>query len=618
MKIVHWLIIIAAWVGFTGLTHWLHQRQPPGGLVAAEFSLMPPGPGAVFQPVRLPHAWRDSPDSGHATTGWYRLRFSHEAGDQEPQALLLWQLSMNAAVWLNGMRIGDGGSMVEPVARNWFRPLLLSAPESLLRAGANELLIELRAVPAGSGFLGPVYAGRLTSLRSAFEQRHFLKVTFLQLLCVLFLVMALPTGILWFKRRQDSIYLCHAAAALFSALYIFIIVAGSLPGQSLAPFWEWLRVTAIGFAILCITMLIHRYVGLRPPRVESLLWAFEISCAAALLLYGLWRPEAMQQLVNRVWEPLVVGVGGYPALLMFKAYATKPDRPGFWLMITGNLLLILGVHDLLMINGLIAPFDGFYVTYGGAGPLIAFTGILMERFLHALRDSETLNAELVSRVEQKSAELAQAYAQKQQLENASLLAEERSRLLMDMHDGLGGQLVSTLARLENAGESQGAAAASVREALADLRLIIYSLEPSANDLGVALALVRGRLDAVCTAAGLQLHWQQAGLPEACELGPRATLDVMRVVQEAVSNALKHAQASELRVRAYAQQRDAVPGIAVEIQDNGRGMAVATPAGKGLGHLARRAARLGGQLDIEAASPGCRVRLWFPWPPRATP
>ena len=611
MKIAHWLLIVSAWVGLAGLIHWLHQRAPEGAFTQAQFTTQSAQSGP-WQPVMLPHDWHSAADSDHAATGWYRMQISVATLDPEPQALLLWQISMNAAVTFNGERIGDGGAMGDPVAHNWFRPLLFTIPGSLLRQGSNELLVEVRGVPLGSGFLGPVYFGKLSQLQPAFETRHFLIVTFLQLMCVLFVAMALPTGILWLKRPADSIYACHAAAALTSALYIFVLVAKNLPGAGMAPFWELMRVSSIGFSIVCITMLIHRYLGITRTRVERVLWSVEIAGVATLVGLGYFKPDLMHALVNRVWEPLVVGVGGYPAVLMFKAYAAKPDRPGFWLMLTGNLLLILGIHDLLMINRLWPPFDGFYVTYAAAGPLVAFTGILLERFLNALREAETLNRELADRVAEKSAELQRSYEEQKGLESARVVAEERSRILMDMHDGIGGRLVSMLARLENSGQSAEPIVEQVREALADLRLIIYSLEPSAQQLCTALALMRDRLEPVCEGAGLQVQWRLGELPEEYELGPRKTLQLLRLIQEAVTNVLKHAKASCLGIHARIETHDTASDLLIEIKDDGVGLPQSVPSGgKGLESMRQRARRLQASLMFEPADPGLRIVLRMP-------
>lgn len=606
---LRWLLIVGAWIALSLLVEFLHKRAPQGALTQAEYSLTAPGATQAWQPVTLPHDWRADKTLRDAGTLWYRLRFEHDVQERDPGAVLLWYLSMNAAVWLNGERVGDGGAMDAPVARNWFRPLLFSVPAPLLRGGANELLIEVRGVPAGDGFLGPVYVDDMSKLLPAYESRYFLKVTFLQLTCVLFLTMALPTGILWFKRRQDTIYLWHAAAAVLSAIYIFVIVYKNLPGAQAAPFWEWLRVCAIGWMIVAIIMLIHRYLGIQRPKLERIVWIIELGGAALMLAYGLlFDATGMQRLVNAVWEPAVVALGGYPAVLMFKAYATQPDRPGFWLMLTGNLLLILGIHDLLMVNHLWPPYDGFYVNYGAPGPLIAFTGILLERFLHALRESETLNRELAARVEQKSDELRRSYDERKTLEDAHLLAEERGRILMDMHDGIGGRLVSTLARLEKSGQTASPVGESVREALADLRLIIYSLEPSAQNLRTALALMRERLQGACEDAGIAVRWSLDGLPDEFSLGPRSTLQLLRLVQEAITNVLKHAQATRLDLGAAYDV--GTRKLRVEIADNGCGLPDPLPAGsgKGIENLRRRARHLDGTLSLISNQPGLKIIL----------
>lgn len=603
-----WPLIIGVWIGVSALIHWVHTLQPSAALTQSEFASATP---EQWQAVTLPHDWY--PANKQTTNGWYRLQFQYPGGATEPWAILLWQVSMNAAVTLNGQRIGDGGSMADPLIRNWFRPLMFVAPVSLLRPGANELLIQIRTTAPDSGFLGPVYAGPLDQLRPWFDARYFLKVTLLYLLVVLFLTMSLPTVLLWLKRKEEKTYLWHAISAVLSAIYLFNIVAAHPPVS--APVWIWLHYSNVLCVMIAIMVMLHRYLGIVRPRFERILWALAAVIALVIAVAGSFDAALIPVLGARVSDGLLMSVSAYTGVLMFKVYTGKPDHPGFWLMPTGILLMLLGLRDIFMLNHLIAPFNGFYLPYAAPGPLIAFTGILLERFLRLLRESENLTVELAQRVEQKTAELRHSYDEQKVLEQSRLIAEERSRILMDMHDGIGGHLVSTLARLEKSGPVAADVASSVRDALADLRLIIYSLEPSAQSLRTALATMRDRLEGAFEDSGVSMRWRLDELPESLALGPRNTLQLLRFVQEAITNVFKHAGASRLEFRAGLQAQGELPGLNVEISDNGRGFdQTAASSGKGLNNLRRRARHLNGRLVILQDNPGVRIQLWIPLPP----
>ncbi len=119
-----------------------------------------------------------------------------------------------------------------------------------------------------------------------------------------------------------------------------------------------------------------------------------------------------------------------------------------------------------------------------------------------------------------------------------------------------------------------------------------------------LATLRARLGQRLDAAGIQLDWRVQDLPPLAWLGPSEALQVMRIVQEALANVVKHARAR--RVRLTAEQ----VGEQIElcIGDDGEGFDTSAPRpGRGLHLLAKRAVEIGGDLSIESA-PGSGTTL----------
>jgi signal transduction histidine kinase len=143
----------------------------------------------------------------------------------------------------------------------------------------------------------------------------------------------------------------------------------------------------------------------------------------------------------------------------------------------------------------------------------------------------------------------------------------------------------------------------------DLRAVIDSLEPLDGDLISVLATLRFRLGKRLELAGIGLEWNMHDLPALNWLGPPQALQLMRIVQEVLTNVLKHARASRMQISAHCN----APFIEVCITDNGRGFdAATTPTGRGLRHLAQRAASLNGSVIIESQpGDGTTVRLLLP-------
>jgi signal transduction histidine kinase len=161
--------------------------------------------------------------------------------------------------------------------------------------------------------------------------------------------------------------------------------------------------------------------------------------------------------------------------------------------------------------------------------------------------------------------------------------EERRRLRRDLHDGLGPQLASLTLTLATAREllrhdvdaADGLLqrlALHTQAAIADIRRVVYDLRPPAlDDLGLVLALREQTT-----------HYSQAGLkirieaPEQLPLLPAAVeVAAYRIVQEALTNVVRHAQARICTVCLGLSE-----GLQLEIRDDGVGLRRAVGRGSG--------------------------------------
>ncbi len=190
-------------------------------------------------------------------------------------------------------------------------------------------------------------------------------------------------------------------------------------------------------------------------------------------------------------------------------------------------------------------------------------------------------------------------------------ALERERILGDMHDGVGSQLLGLIVQARAGVLAKDRLVHGLESCLDDVRLIVNSLDPVDRPLETALGELRSREQPRCDAAGIELAW-------SCELArlpswsPGATLQVLRVVQEVLSNAQRHARPRRICLTASLSEGDA-PWLQLEISDDGVGFDALHPprVGRGLKSLQARARKLGGALDIGAGAPGTRVTLRCP-------
>ncbi|MEU7873646.1 sensor histidine kinase [Dactylosporangium sp. NPDC049140] len=193
------------------------------------------------------------------------------------------------------------------------------------------------------------------------------------------------------------------------------------------------------------------------------------------------------------------------------------------------------------------------------------------------------------------------------------VAEERARIARDMHDIVAHHLAVMVALADGAAATVPAdppraadvmrqASATGRQALADMRRLVGLLrrdpgderapQPGLDDLDALVDGVR--------AAGVQVELSREGTPGPW--GPGAGLAVYRIVQEALTNTLKHAgphAKAEVRIR-YGERR-----ADLTVLDDGGGRPA--PAGHGLTGMRERAAVYGGQIEAgPRPGPGWRV------------
>ena len=220
---------------------------------------------------------------------------------------------------------------------------------------------------------------------------------------------------------------------------------------------------------------------------------------------------------------------------------------------------------------------------------------------------DTLNRELERRVKERSDELKQNFAKLQEIQKKKILQDERERVIMDMHDGVGGQLVATLAMIDLDTTSRNDIKRAVGDTLEEVRFIINAADTDGGDISIMLGEFRQRLEKTLAGTGTKLHWQVEDVPTIPHIGQHNVLHLLRILQEAFSNAIKYASAKNITVAASEKQNK----VLIEITDDGEGMHLQPNSkGKGFSNMRRRAQRLSAHLDILDNHPGVTVRLAF--------
>ncbi len=170
--------------------------------------------------------------------------------------------------------------------------------------------------------------------------------------------------------------------------------------------------------------------------------------------------------------------------------------------------------------------------------------------------------------------------------------EERERIMRDLHDEIGGRLLSIVHSAPTV-ELSGLA----RDALRSLRDIIYSLgQEGPLDLSVALGKWHYDCKERCSRADVQLNWGDAEEPEGISLSARQWVNLSRVLYEAVSNVLKHASPTSFDICWHLDSKVLRGSIR---NDGVRYDSEQITVGKGLKNIENRIVEIGGQFRYAA-------------------
>jgi signal transduction histidine kinase len=206
--------------------------------------------------------------------------------------------------------------------------------------------------------------------------------------------------------------------------------------------------------------------------------------------------------------------------------------------------------------------------------------------------------------------------QEARVRTVSAREEERRRLRRDLHDGLGPVLASQGLKLaaarqllrdkpEVAERLLDEVMSQSENTVAEVRRLVYALRPpTLDELGLVEA-IREHVDAVGSGAALQIV---VDAPDALpEISAATEVAAFRIVQEALNNVIRHAQA-----RCCVITLTVNGGLYVRIEDNGVGLPNAVRSGVGLQSMRERATEVGGECVIEkSAQRGVRVSLSLP-------
>ena len=583
-------------------------------------------PSRHVDPDRLPGQWRavelpyqplprfltnpkaPVPEANHLTTTWYRLAAPPPQALRSPLYLYIprWKTDGQIAIYVDGRLTYQ--SHANPQWNGSNKPLWVALEETTEARTPREILIRLQHVRGIGGSLSSVWLATYDDIVWSYMTRGFFVVTLPYMSSVAFLAMGVFTLFIWLSGRRDPVYLLFflmSVAAIIRTLQTYV-GADRLPVSD--ALFGWATTNALFWALM-ITHLFLGQVHRHPqPRLTSVIAAVVIACALVTF-------PAATLLDPTLAAPLIyvamIVIGNVVCLngLWRSWRAGEPE--GVWLASGGMVGVLCGVYDWLLQNNLVNIEGLFLSFYVNIAIILAFAAIMLRRYVTAIAKAELASRDIAFQLSRREAELAESYAKLRAVERRETLARERERMMQDMHDGMGSSLVTALRAAEHGKLGEREIVELLKDCIDDLKLTIDSMEPVETDLLLLVATFRFRLQPRLESAGIRLVWRVGEVPPLDWLDQRSCLHILRILQEGVTNIIKHASASTI---VMSTQGDG-DHVAITIVDDGAGFDVGAASlssgGKGMANQMRRAEAIGARIDWLSGPEGTSLRLVLP-------
>ena len=561
-----------------------------------------------WRPTRLPHGWSTyAPATG--PVAWYRLEWTAVPA-REP-ALYVPLVSSTVEVWSEGRRIWR-----YPAPPNTFVALLYEAqviplPPDIFAGGAPARL-DLRVLTSGSSF--GILSRVVLAERDEVEARAALRRVWHGGIALSAALVTIAAGslflVLWLFDRRDGVNAWFGVFCLAEGVRNLRFQVTVLPFS--VDQWNELVLYALGLTSVLFFFFCRRLTGAAFGWVDRLVLLYPLVAPLLPYLIQPWTigPRRIFWLTP-MHLLLVVGV-----LLVMWHLRRMPGPAALLVSVAGALHIAAIMRDSAWVI-LNATRDAFLFRPVTEGIFtVAMAVLLIERVTKSRRELATANQALRHHVDEVDAELARSQARLIEAERAAAASAERERLLREIHDGVGSQLGLLQRGLEQRQLPPDAAARLARETMEELRLTLDIRRDGGGTLMSVLGGLRYRLQPHLEASGVELAWQPEEGADSVTLTPTDTFNVLRIVQEAIANAVEHGRARRICLR-LTGRRDG-QGAVVEVSDDGSGFdetAAGSPRagrGRGLANMRQRVSALGATLEfLPRPEGGTMVRLTLP-------
>ncbi|WP_167755710.1 sensor histidine kinase [Vitreimonas flagellata] len=532
----------------------------------------------------------------------------------EPLALYLTLREQIREIRVNGIIVQAVAPLPRLEGLITSEPSYYALPRAAIRAGPNQLEIE-KDVFGFDTALSEFAIGPADQLAGAYRWRTFLQTDLGMIGIALLVFTALLCLVVnWPPPDRPRV---HALVALLVTCALATYVLSFNPPIELSLsatvlIWVWVNVA------IALTMTQYSLHDARVPQPRWFVLVWIVLPALASLPVLIAHVDVARQgeyllgAVNAAYV-LVIAAAGFSIVLLAQASTDGSARRWFDRTILALCFSAFAMDRIGSIFDLTSPFDATLPFTLSWSPIVAaLLGLSMVLALareatEARRTVQTANAVLKEKLATQERALADSYTAHAQMAQRAIVLEERQRIVRDMHDGIGGTLLGLKLQIGAGQLDAEAIQAALDAAITDMRLIVDSLDMADESVSEVMRAFESRVRKHIEAAGCTCVVEHALAPNGPALGPRVTLQILRILQEALANALRHSGASQISIGS-AQEGEL---IRIYVRDDGRGF-TKTSTGRGLSNMHHRAQAIGVSLEITSSAEGTDVVLVVPF------
>ena len=562
---------------------------------------------------------------GHAEGTIYQLPFNELPATDTPKlhsltANIRPSKSQNLAVfiptytgcvrlWVNGLLLFDNFKSSDVGDVNSLKHIFVGLPK-MMGSEPAQLQIDVMQSQQKATFISKIYIGPADTLgKDALMldllRVHLSEIMFGASLTLLFFLLYL------LSIRALGSEVVMPIVILMVVLPLLAIRCYAYEFTSLSGVFPY----ALPGALMATVPTFDVLFGLRPLyRGSSRLWLLGLNFAAVALTYVfLWVTSTEAYILNLTVVVPAIFVTAALAFLYasFLFLRTRQSLHLLHALTFGNVSLSI-IFDLLIWLGMIdaAPISNFAID------LVAISLAMMLAHNYGVstqkvRDNAKTNARLLA---EQRGQIEQAFQRDLEAERKIIQAQEKAKLASNLHDGVLSYLTYVSALSKQDGPGVIAQIGSlVNLAMIEMRTVVRFVAHSrqATEISVLafLAVFRDETSKTLSMAATEVEWQLLDLSRVSATSFECNLSLLRILQEAVHNAVYRGQARQVRVLATLGPDNF---LTFEITNTGgKEFANTNQHGHGIANMATRAKKLGGTFSITPYPGGAQLRVVLP-------